>query len=91
MNQSHFLAIFRNLLKAQETLRVQGVIGLIWPCYSLIEKLARDLRPITKHGNRKRVNYFRQSFENYFIKHCTRPTKAVTVSSLTNVFYTAVI
>ena len=27
MNQSQFLAIFRNLLKAREKLRVQGVIG----------------------------------------------------------------
>ena len=39
MNQSEFLAITCNLLKALEKSRVQGAIS--WGCFSLVEKLAQ--------------------------------------------------
>ena len=39
MNQSQFLAIIYNLLKAREKSRLHGAIG--FGCFSLAEKLAR--------------------------------------------------
>jgi len=39
MNQSQFLAIICNLLKAREKSRLHGAIG--FGCFSLAEKLAR--------------------------------------------------
>ena len=41
MNQSEFLTIKWNLLKAREKSRVQAAIGFLF-CFSLVEKLARD-------------------------------------------------
>ena len=42
MNQSEFLAITCNLLKAREKSRMQGGIDLGGFCFSLVKKLARD-------------------------------------------------
>ena len=46
MNQSQFLAITCNSLKAREKSRVQGAIGFGF-CFSKVEKLARVF--LTKH------------------------------------------
>ena len=49
MNQSEFPTITGNLLKAREKfLRTR----CDWFCFSLVEKLARDFKPMTKLGNR---------------------------------------
>ena len=54
MNQSKFLAITCNLLKAREKSRVQGAIGFGFASHWL--KNRREiLKPITKRSNRNRV------------------------------------
>jgi len=61
MNQSQFLAIICNLLKAQEKSRVHGAIGFAshW-----LKDWRESFKPSIKRSNR---NYFPQSFENYSI------------------------
>ena len=49
MNQSEFLAITGNLLKAREKSRVKGAIGYGFAS----KKLARDFKPINKRSNRR--------------------------------------
>ena len=57
MNQSQFLAIACNLLKAREKLRVQG--GLSFGFSSRFLKNEREiLKPITKDSDRNRVIIF---------------------------------
>ena len=63
MNQSEYLAIPWNLLKALEKSRVQVAIGFGFPFHWLINWRA-IFKPITVGSNCVRVNYFRQSFEN---------------------------
>ena len=53
MNQSKFLAITCNLLKAREIARKR--YDWIWFCFSLVEQLTRDFQPVTKRSNRNHV------------------------------------
>ena len=54
MNQSQFLAIICNLLKAQEESRVHGAIGLGLACHWL-KNWRESSQPITKRSNRNHV------------------------------------
>ena len=56
MNQSQFLAITCNSLKAREKSRVHGAIGFGFASHSL-QNWRESFKPITKRSNRK-------SFEN---------------------------
>ena len=57
VNQSEFLAITRNLLKARRKFRVKGVIGFSFVCHCL--KNWRDIYSlITKRSNRNRAITF---------------------------------
>ena len=64
MNQSEFLAITCNLLKAQEKWRVQGAIGFgfasNWLKKTRARLLSQSLSVAIATGH-----YFRQSFENW--------------------------
>ena len=55
MNQSQFLAINCNLLKAQEKSRLHDAIGFAshW-----LKNWREFLEPVTEHGNRNHVNTF---------------------------------
>ena len=50
MNQSEFLAITCNMLKAKEKSRVQGAIGFAFASHWL-KNLRQIFEPITKHSN----------------------------------------
>ena len=45
-----------------------------WFSLSLVDKLARDSKPVTERGNRNRVYYFRQSFDNRALMVITAKT-----------------
>ena len=55
MNQSEYLAITCNLLKAREKSRVQGAIGFASTC---LKNWRETFKPITKRSNRNRVITF---------------------------------
>ena len=55
MNQSQFLAITCNSLKAQEKSRVHGSIGF---ASHLLKNWRESFKPITKRSNRNHVIYF---------------------------------
>ena len=57
MNQSEFLAIICNFLKARENSRAQGAIGLVFKSLWL-ENWREICKPITKRSNRNRVITF---------------------------------
>ena len=57
MNQSEFLAVTCNFLKAREKSRVQGAIGIGFGSHWL-KTLRNIFKPITKRGNRNRVISF---------------------------------
>ena len=57
MNQSQFLAITRNSIKAREKSRVQGAIGLGFASHWL-KNWRESFKPITKRSNRSRVITF---------------------------------
>ena len=57
MNQSQFLAITCNLLKAREKLHVDGAIGFGFASYWL-KNWRESFEPITEHGNRNHVITF---------------------------------
>ena len=57
MNQSQFLAIICNSLKAREKSRVHGAIGFGFASYWL-KKWRDSLKPITKPSNRNHVITF---------------------------------
>ena len=61
MNQSEFLAISRNSLKAREKWLVHGATGFGFASHWL-KIWRKSFEPITKRSDR---NHFRQSFENY--------------------------
>ena len=50
MSQEKLLATTCNLLKMREKSRVHGACD--WFCFSLVEKLTLDFKPISKRGNR---------------------------------------
>ena len=57
MNQSQFLAIICNLLKAREKSRVHGAIGFGFASYWL-KNWRESFEPITKRSNRNHVITF---------------------------------
>ena len=57
MNQSQFLAIIWNLLKARERSRVHGAIGLGFPSHWL-KNWRESFKPIIKRSNRNHVITF---------------------------------
>ena len=57
MNQSQFLAIICNSLKAREKSRVRGAIGFGFTSHWL-KNWRESFQPITKSGNRNRVITF---------------------------------
>ena len=57
MNQSQFLAITCNSLKARETSRVQGAIALGF-AYHWLKNWRESFKPITKRSNRNHVTTF---------------------------------
>ena len=57
MNQSQFLAITRNSIKAREKSRGQGAIGLGFASHWL-KNWRESFKPITKRSNRSRVITF---------------------------------
>ena len=57
MNQSQFLAITCNKLKAQKKSRVHGAIGFGF-AYHWLKRLAPVFQPITKRSNRNHVITF---------------------------------
>jgi len=57
MNQSEYLTITWNLLKAQEKSRVQGSIGFGF-AYNWLKNLRKTFKPITKGSNHYRVITF---------------------------------
>ena len=57
MNQSQFLAITCNLLKAREKLRAHGAIGFGFASHSLKYWL-ESFKPITKRSNRNHLSTF---------------------------------
>ena len=57
MNQSQFLAITCNLLKAQEKSRVHGAIGFGFASHWLKNRL-ESFKPIIKRSNRNHVITF---------------------------------
>ena len=65
MNQSQFLAITCNSLKAREKSRVHGELGFGF-AFHWLKNWRESFKPITKRSNRNHVIniYFRQSFEN---------------------------
>ena len=69
MNQSQFLAITCNSLKAREKSRVQGAIALGFASHWL-KNWRESFKPITKKKQSR--NYFRQSFENCSIHWINR-------------------
>ena len=72
MNQSEFLAITSNLLKAREKSRVQDGHWFSL-AYHSFKNWREIFKPMTECGNRNRVitfdRTFRQSFENCFFRH----------------------
>ena len=54
MNQSQFLAIICNSLKAREESRVHGAIGFGLACHWL-KNWRESFKPITKRSNRNHV------------------------------------
>ena len=64
MNQSQFLAIICNSLKAREKSRVHGAIGFGVASHWL-KNCRESFKPITTRSNRKQV--IRQSFETALI------------------------
>ena len=75
MNQSQFLAITRNSLKAREKSRIHGAIGFGFASHWL-KNWCEAFKPITKHSNRNHIITFdshlktalRQFCNNNFIK-----------------------
>ena len=63
MNQSQLQAITCNSPEAREKSRVHGAIGFA----SLVEKLARVFKPITKRSNRNHVITFDSHLETVLI------------------------
>ena len=57
MNQSEYLAITCNLLKAREKSHVQGAIGFGF-AFNWLKKLRETFKPITKLSNHNRVITF---------------------------------
>ena len=57
MNQSQFLGITSNSIKAREKSRVQGAIGLGFASHWL-KNWRESFKPITKRSNRSRVITF---------------------------------
>ena len=57
MNQSQFLAIIPNSLKARERLRVHGAIGFGFASHWL-KNWRQSCKPITKHSDRNHVITF---------------------------------
>ena len=57
MNQSQFLAITHNPLKAREKSRVHGAIGFGFASHWL-KNWRESFKPITKHSNRNHVIIF---------------------------------
>ena len=66
MNQSEFLAITCNSLEAREKSRIHGAIGFGFTSHWL-KNWRESFKPITKRSKSQSRNYFRQSFENYYI------------------------
>ena len=62
-NQSQFLEITCNTLKAREKSRVHGAIGFGFASHWL-KNWRESFKPITKLSKSQLHNYFRQSFEN---------------------------
>ena len=72
MNQSQFLAITCNSLKAREKWRVHGAIGFGFSSHWL-KNWPESFKPITKGKRYQSRNYIRQSFENcsiYYTLSC---------------------
>ena len=63
MDQSKFLAITCNSLKAREKSRVHGANGFDFTS-RWWKNWRESCEPITKRSDRNHVNYFRLSFEN---------------------------
>ena len=57
MNQSHFLAIICNSVKAREESRVHGAIGF-GLAYHWLKNWCESFKPITKRSNRNHVIAF---------------------------------
>ena len=66
MNQSEFLAITCNSLEAREKSRIHGAIGFGFTSHWL-KNWRESFKPITKRSKSQSRNYFRQSFEKYYI------------------------
>ena len=73
MNQSEFLAIICNLIKAREKSRLHGAVGFGFASHWL-ENWRQSFKPIIKRCNR---NHFRQLFENCSTKCSYFPTDVV--------------
>ena len=64
MNQSHFLAITCNSLKACEKSRVHGAIGF---ASQWLKNWRDSFKPITKHSNRNHIITFDNHFKTALI------------------------
>mgnify|MGYP007094272054 CR=1 FL=1 len=67
MNQSQFLAIICNSLKAREKSRVRGAIGFGFTSHWL-KNWRESFQPITKSGNRNRVITFDSHLKTALLK-----------------------
>ena len=65
MNQSQFLAITCNSLKAREKLRLQGAIGFGFASHWL-KNWRESFKPITKRSNRKMAGYWPSSLLRFY-------------------------
>ena len=66
MNQSDFLEIACDLVKAREKM-ARTRCDCYWFCISLNENWREILKPITKRSNRNRVITFDRRLENWFM------------------------
>ena len=78
MNQSQFLAITRNSLRAREKSRVHGAIGFGFTSHWL-KNWRQSFKPITKRSNRNHVIIFDSHLKtalrrkySHFVVRCSR-------------------
>ena len=81
MNQSQFLAIICNSLKAREESRVHGAIGFGFDSHWL-KNWRESLNPITKRSNRNHVITFDSHLKTALAPWNCRQRKASVVKAL---------
>ena len=74
MNQSQFLAITCNLIKAWERSRVHGVIAFGFDSHWL-KNSRKSFKPITKRSNRNHVITFDSHLKTALLLYCVDVTK----------------